>query len=113
MVSAAEDGERITERAREKAAAALRYLTLNHADNRAVIVECGALEPLVRLASRTTAPHKARQYAVQAVQQLASDSDDCLRAVLQMPLGPSILASAPFSPFFGFFTELDLEHLLV
>ncbi|KAJ8613957.1 hypothetical protein CTAYLR_008791 [Chrysophaeum taylorii] len=110
MVSAAEDGERITERAREKAAAALRYLTHNHAENRAVIVQCGALAPLVRLATRVNAPQKARQHAVQAVHQLATDSDDSLRAVLQMPGGPTLLASIPF---FEFFNDIDLDPFLL
>lgn len=110
MVSAAEDGERITERAREKAAAALRYLTHNHAENRAVVVRCGALEPLVRLATRANAPAKARQHALQAVHQLASHSDDSLRAVLQMPGGPTLLASVPF---FDLFNDIDLEPFLL
>lgn len=96
MVSAAEDGERITERAREKAAAALRFLTHNHSDNRGVVVKCGGLEPLVRLATRINAPSKARQHALQAVHQLASHNDDCLRAVLGMPGGASLLASVQF-----------------
>lgn len=110
MVSAAEDGERITERAREKAAAALRFLTHNHAENRAVVVQSGALEPLVRLATRDSAPSKARQHALQAVHQLASYSEDSLRAVLQMPGGPTLLASVPF---FDLFNEIDIDPFLL
>lgn len=110
MVSAAEDGERITERAREKAAAALRYLTHNHSDNRGVVVQCGGLEPLVRLATRINAPSKARQHALQAVHQLANHSDDCLRAVLEMPGGSSLLASVPF---FDLFNDVAVDPFLV
>lgn len=90
MVDATDDGERITERAREKAAAALRYLTFNHPRNRLVVLRAEALEPLLKLAAKCSAPPKARQHALQALNHLVSNDEEALRQILTFEGGPAL-----------------------